>query len=194
MSDMSPIDYSGERYEATVPDTLDLAQRAELAINGIGGTIDPESHHEMFFKVQYACKTPYMEHHAADTTCDPKYSESFPLMRIMCGSEEYAGVEDAQMIEMLSRMDGGLYWNRVDPTRPWRLSYNPAFDGSMQDEDLCNVGGNGRMLRALVTWREVSGDPAWDRPIRDLVNGLTRIAVSREDYRSLFQKRSEKCS
>jgi len=41
-----------------VPDTLDLADRAELAINGIGGTIDPDLHHMMYFSVRYAVRTP----------------------------------------------------------------------------------------------------------------------------------------
>ena len=79
--------YAGHRYEAMVPDTLDLAGRAELAINGIGGTIDTDLDYYMFFLVRYACKTPYMAHHAADSTCDTKYGESFPLMRLMCGTD-----------------------------------------------------------------------------------------------------------
>ena len=33
------LDYSGERYRRDVPDTLDLAERAAMAINGIGGSI-----------------------------------------------------------------------------------------------------------------------------------------------------------
>lgn len=37
---LEPFTYPGQRYEATVPDTLDLVERAELALNGIGGTID----------------------------------------------------------------------------------------------------------------------------------------------------------
>ncbi|MFH1709279.1 MAG: hypothetical protein ABIF71_15360 [Planctomycetota bacterium] len=32
---------SGTRYRARVPDTLDLADHARWAINGLGGNIDP---------------------------------------------------------------------------------------------------------------------------------------------------------
>ena len=32
----------GERYTATVPDTLDLVDRAALEINGLGRAWDPE--------------------------------------------------------------------------------------------------------------------------------------------------------
>jgi len=33
--------YSGGHHQAVVPDTLDLADHAALAINGLGGVIDP---------------------------------------------------------------------------------------------------------------------------------------------------------
>jgi len=181
MSDFD-ITYPGESHEATVPDTLDLADRAELAINGVGGTIDPALHYQMYFRVRYAVKTPFMSHHGADTTCDPKYAESFPMMRLMCGSDRYADLEAGQRSEILSRLQDGLYWNLYDPRRPWCTSYNVAFDGERRNEDLANVAGNGRMLRALVTWRELSGDPAWDKPTRALVEGLARIAIERNGY------------
>jgi len=162
MSDgVKDIKYPGRRYEATVPDTLDLVERAELAINGLGGTIDPDLDYQSYFNISYATRRPVMQHHAADTTCDPKFAESFPMMRIMCGSERYREVEDGQRTALLGRIRDGLYWNLADPRRPWRCSYNPAFDRAQKDEDLANPGGNGRMLRALVTWREVDGDPGW---------------------------------
>ena len=164
------------------PDTLDLAERAELAINGIIDTIDPDLHYMMFFHVYYHYKTPWMRHHCADVTCDPKYAESLPMMRIICGSKRYADIEAGQRTELVSRIRNGLYWNFADPARPWRTSYNPVFDGIPKDEDLANVGANGRMLRTLLTWKEVDGNKSWDKTIRELVRGLARIAVKHEDY------------
>ena len=92
-------------------------------------------------------------------------------MRIMCGSDLYADVEAAHRAELLSRLcpEDGLYYNLARSDRPWSLGYNPAFDGKLRSEDLSNVGGCGRMLRALVTWRELEDDPALDRHIRALV-------------------------
>ena len=177
--------YAGSRYRAVVPDTLDLAKRAELGINGIGGTIDPALRYMMFFLVRYASKTPYMTHHSADPTCDPKFAESFPMLRLMCGSDRYVDVEAGQFAELLSRIDDGLYWNRYDPARPWRLAhYNLNLKASdvPKDEDVSNVVGDGRMLRALVTRRELERDSRWDAPIRQMVQALTRIAVQRGDY------------
>lgn len=172
----------GTRYEATVPDTLDLTERAEVALKGLGGTLDPAVLYQQFFLVRYTCKTPFMRHHAADTTCTPKHAESFPMMRLMCGSDRYADAEASMRTALLAMVEDGLYWNRYDPTRPWGRSYNPAFDGTLQTMDVSNVGGTGRMLRALVTWYELDRQPAWEHSIRDMVRGLDRIAIQRDDY------------
>jgi len=177
--------YEGTRYEAVVPDTLDLADRAALALNGMGGTIDPNVGYSMFFYVHYASRPPVMRHQgSADISCDTKYGESFPLMRLMCGSGLYAEVEAAHRAELLSRLspDDGLYYAMQRPDRPWTLTYNPAFDGAVGGEDLSNLGGCGRMLRALVTWREREGESELDRHIQALVRGLARVAVYQDDY------------
>ena len=41
--------YEGQRYEARVPDTLDLQERAALAIHGLTSTTDPESDYEIYW-------------------------------------------------------------------------------------------------------------------------------------------------
>ena len=174
----------GRRYEAEVPDTLDLADRARLALNGLGGTLDPDCHYTMFFTVHYACRPPYMRHHAADTTCDPKFAESFAMMRVMCGEDTHADLEAAFRRELVSRLDAGdgLYYNIAHADRPWRVVYNPSFHRVATTEDLCNVGACGRMLRTLVTWREWDPEAEVDDLIRALVRGLARIAIYKDDY------------
>lgn len=185
---LSRLEYGGDgkRYKVVAPDTLDLADRARIALNGLGGTIDPDCHHTMFFNIHYCSRPPFMRHQgSADVTCDPKFAESFPMMRLMCGSDLYEDIEAGHRAELLSRLspEDGLYYNIAHPDRPWRGSYNPAFDGGRTDEDLSNVGGCGRMLRAMATWRELIGpDAALDGRIHALVRGLSRIAVCREDY------------
>jgi hypothetical protein len=109
MSDTNRIDYPGQRYKAVVPDTLDLAERATLAINGLGGTSDPAMEGLHYFNQFFACRPPYMTHHGADTTCTPKYMESFPMMRLMCGSDQYAELEVTQRQMPVSQIADGLY-------------------------------------------------------------------------------------
>lgn len=46
---------AGACYQATVPDTLDLAERARIAIHGLAGSLDPEGIHEMYFIMGLGC-------------------------------------------------------------------------------------------------------------------------------------------
>lgn len=171
----------GERYSVTAPDTLDLAERAALALNGLGGNIDPDLM-TMYGLIHFECARPHFSHWAsAETLCDPKFAESFPLMRIMCGSEQYAELEGAFRDTLLSRIDDGLYWDRYTPRRPWRNSYATAFYGTGKDEDFATVPGAGRMLRALLVWQEL-GNEACDPLLRALTGGLRRILVDKDDY------------
>ena len=52
-----------ESYKATVPDTLDLAERAELALRGIAGVVDPNDDYMMWFNIHWGDNPPYMSHH-----------------------------------------------------------------------------------------------------------------------------------
>jgi hypothetical protein len=45
--------YSGERYKDTVPDTLDLAERAKLALRGATSITDPEADYEIYMWVDF---------------------------------------------------------------------------------------------------------------------------------------------
>lgn len=174
---------SGSRYLSIVPDTLDLADRARLAINGIGGSIDRELL-TMYGQIYFQTPTPHQSHWAsAETLCDPKFGESLPLMRLMSGSEQYLELEDLYRQAMCSRIQDGLYWDFYDPRRPWRNSYSEAFYGKGKDEDFATLPGAGRMLRALLVWRELGDDrPETEKAIRELTAGLLRIAVKKDDY------------
>ena len=131
------LDNAGERYQATVPDTLDLAERAAVALNGLGGMIDPSLGHHMFFAVKYCSNPPYMSHFASsDYVCDPKFAQSLPMMRLMSGSRQHREIEAGHRAALLSRVEDGLYWDRCDPTRPWRSpEYGERFYGKDKDEE-----------------------------------------------------------
>jgi len=97
---------AGERYSDTVPDTLELAGRGALAITGIGGQIDSLLL-SMCLYGHYCAPTPHFVHHH-DHACDPKALESLHMMRMMCGSNQYADPEAEFRVEFLSRVDDGL--------------------------------------------------------------------------------------
>ncbi|MDO8685369.1 MAG: hypothetical protein Q7J78_01715, partial [Clostridiales bacterium] len=111
---------SGNEYDSVIPDTLDLTEQAELSIRGLANSIDPVLN-STYFGSHICCREPHMFHNAsADTTADPKFAESFPLMRIISGSTFETEKEHSFDRELLSRIDSGLYWDRCSPDRPWR--------------------------------------------------------------------------
>ena len=77
--------YPGERYLATVPDTLDLQERAQLAVNGLTGPTDPDKDHLLYFNASFRTNPPQMWHRGSDI-CQTKFEESLPLMRLASGS------------------------------------------------------------------------------------------------------------
>ena len=48
--------YKGQRYEAFVPDTLDIQERAALAVNGLTGPTDPEKDFMLYFITWFRCQ------------------------------------------------------------------------------------------------------------------------------------------
>jgi hypothetical protein len=161
------------RYRATVPDTLDLTARAELAINGLAGTLDWEHVPEFYFRVTLA--PPTMVHDALSfCACGPKYFESFPMMRAMTGSDLYADIERRYRDYMLGSIeDDGLFYAKIGPERPWDKT---------SPEDYANIYGQGRMIRAMLANYYYDHDPEWMKRLAEMVNKLREIAVYKDDY------------
>ncbi len=182
MSDNKEFDYSGESYEAQVPDTLDLAHRAELAMHGIAGAVDPDDDYLMWFRIHWNTSPPYMEHAgAADMECTPKVYDAMTLLRQICGSREYLDTEHGMETALLSWLnkDDGLYDLAYSPKRPWHMEYYPGAQTKKEDY-ACPVS-SGIMLTALVLRNELGLTPCEDQ-IRALVRGLDKAAIKKDDY------------
>ena len=175
--------HAGQSVSATVPDTLDLADRAALALNGITGTIDPDLL-TTWGLIHYNAPRPHLSHWAsAETLVDPKLAESITLMRIMSGSTQGLELEQRYRGAILDRLQDGLYWDLVTPRRPWRNSYSEGFYGKGSNEDFATLPGAGRMLRTMLIWRELAVQPErMEAELRSLTGGLLRIAVRKGDY------------
>ena len=173
----------GERYQAVVPDTLDLAERAALAINGIAGAIDPDLDHQMWFLIHYARNPATMQHHAADATCDALLAPTLPLLRTMSGSTAHIDTEVGLMEHVLrdTSPEDGLYYNVYHPDKPWHSEYGHSHRGIIP-EDFAVTVAQAHLLEAMIFWRELTGDPAWEARARKMVDGLIQIAVYKDDY------------
>ncbi|MBZ5565269.1 MAG: hypothetical protein LAP13_22970 [Acidobacteriia bacterium] len=168
-----PIPSRNASYKATVPDTLDLTERARLGLNGLTGTLDWGEIPEFYFRVTLA--PPQMGHDSlSHCACGPKYFEAFPMLRAMTGSDLNADVEARYNQYMLSSLgEDGLFYTRITAKRPWDRT---------SPEDYANIYGQGRMIRAMLAHYFVDRNPEWMRRLEKLVNKLREIAVYKDDY------------
>ena len=110
--------YEGERYEVHVPDTLDLQERAALAVNVLTEATDPEADYEMYW-ITHLDKNPVVMQHDFSDHCQCKFIEALPLVRIVSGATQNEHVERKWMEVLLKQQgDDGLLYTPVKG-RPW---------------------------------------------------------------------------
>ena len=170
-----------KRYEVTVPDTLDLAERAALAINGLCGTVDPDDDYMQYFHVYLNARQPYLQHSGCDVQCTPKFADALPRLRAMSGSDRFTDIECGMREALLSYLaaDDGLYYALYTPKRPW---HGHVYGRESTTEDLAQVVASGIMMSVLMMLRELSNKAEWDERIEKLAWGQERIAVCKNDY------------
>ena len=169
---------AGERYQAVVPDTLDLAERASIAINALAGRFSPDFDYENYeISVIYA-RPPFMQFRHGAFFLNAKLAESFPMMRVMSGSAQDLDVEQRFMERMVSLIgDDGLFY--CPNTTPWRRA-GRGYEGI--EEDYSNVMMDGRMMLSMMAWYQRDRDPVWLDRIKKMADGLARVAVYKDDY------------
>ena len=64
--DFTLPEYKGKSYEAMVPDTLDIQERALLGINGTTSPTDPDRDYEIYWLVSFYRNPPKMYHQIHD--------------------------------------------------------------------------------------------------------------------------------
>ena len=112
--------YIGDRYEELVPATLDLSERAHLAINGLVGPTNPKMDYELYWRVEFFRNPPVMYHDFKDW-CQLKFMEALPLMRIITGSDDRSPVDRVWTdVTLKSIGPDGLYYIPMKG-RPWVL-------------------------------------------------------------------------
>jgi hypothetical protein len=125
----------GQYYEATVPDTLDLAERARLSVHGLTSFLNEKKHYEPYGHGLFNTDPPFLTTRFApgDGGGAPnwgKISDAIILTRSMCGSRENLDIEAQTLAGMIHYIRGGntvptarvmmslmsLYQQRPDPT------------------------------------------------------------------------------
>lgn len=182
-------EYPGTYYEAVVPATLDIAERASLAVNGLTETLDPEYDYELYWIIDLVAKKPAM-YHTIDDHVQAKFFQALPLVRTASGSKQNMDIERSQM-QMYLNMQGedGLIYIPLKG-RPWGLPAGPnpwaGLDFMPQGDHWCSLVTNGRVLGAFCIYALKDPDGPWKEAANRLVEGIKKVTIVEGDIAYLF--------
>lgn len=168
------------RYEAEVPDTLDLAERARSGVHALLGVIDPSRGFQPHQCMRHYRNPPVLSPEpggyifAGGNEMWGKHAEALAEMRLMSGSDEEPGLDRASLAGMVACIeDDGLIWSYVK-----KVDANRLVDG----EDFADLVSGARAILALLARHQIDGDREWLRHAGRLADGYSRAAVRRDGY------------
>ena len=159
---LSPL---GQFVEVTVPDTLDLAARAELSLNALTRNSNSEDHHTVYETFSFGQNPPVMT--KPGWFINPANLYALPYLRTMCGSRAGLDAEYQMMKVMLGRI------------QPDGLMTFPNNAGWPAGTSVPNV--NGQLAMALINWYLRDKNPGWLDYVGLLCKGLDRTAIRVQD-------------
>lgn len=192
--DFTLPNYSGKSYEALVPNTLDLAERARLAINGLTQMLNPNIDYQLYFSVHAMADPPTMIHTgASDLNTVGKFQEVLPLMRTMCGSTQGLDAERGLLSNTLRDLgpDGMLYLPVGG--RPYVLpqGFDPNGGWPGKETGITQVGHLGygmcRSLGALMLYADLQPDGPWKNAAHRLNEAVKATIIVDGDYAYNFK-------
>ena len=171
----------GQRYEALVPATFDVQERAALAVRGLTGITDPEKDYEVYWWVTMGSNPPYMTHRPNDLHNQVAFHSALPLVRLMSGSDHSQHIEE-HWAKVLLHMRGpeGLLWTGTED-RPWLLFQGGATHGEAT-QDYADVILNGWALAVMALYHRLTGDRLWRDVGQQIVSGLAANVVDKGSY------------
>jgi len=172
-------DYKGVRYNAKVPDTLDLAERATLAINGLTGPVDPTVDYEIYWAAAMHGNKPIMSrdlNHQVQLIMQ----RSVPLNRLMSGSSQSMDVEK-RWLEVLFQMQApnGMLYYPLKGREKW-IQYTKDAMGqydAFKGEHYTGPLNNGWSAELFGLYYELTGNPKYKIAGQKLVDGLAKLAI-----------------
>lgn len=108
---------AGTRYEAIVPDTLDLAERARLSVHGLTSFLNAQALYAPYGHTYLNANPPYMSDMPGGPPNWGKIAESLLMARVMSGSEENLDVDAKMLAGMLASP-----WMTLNPVAPTPVS------------------------------------------------------------------------
>ena len=170
-----------------LPDTLNLAKRAALAVHALTSLRDESLNRLIFFSARYDWDPPMANHDPWDYgDATGRHTDALTLAYIMTGSPE-ALTAACEMAEMLIGWQGekGLSWW---PEAPWTL---PGVTNDMKrlrdwrpEEQVAEVAWSQRgSLMGLTSLYLFTGEDRYRQQAQAIVDGLDQIALRVGDCR-----------
>jgi hypothetical protein len=189
--------YRGERYEDTVPDTLDIAERAKLGVHLLTAIADPRAGYEIFWSANFLRNPPIVSHDFNDWVQNVAgMMEALPLLRLATGSSLNDEVDPVWMSGILRSIgpDGLVYQPMRDC--PWARMYvvlplvNPVWSPSGQKLTIADASigqiANSQTCQRIISTMTVyylrDGNPIWKDAIEKMIQRLAAMAVVQDDY------------
>jgi len=183
----------GESYDDLIPDTLDIAERAHLAVNGLTGPLDPSVDYELYWVTKLIHNPPVMYHDWNDW-CQYKFWESLPLMRMITGSKLNDQVDRVWLRVLLKSIgpDGLFYipmegrpWAKINsawgPT-VWRADGTTTVIDDPSVKQISNPFPTGRVLAQVIIYWQLSGDSMWKNLAQGMIDRSLELLVDKGDY------------
>jgi hypothetical protein len=172
--------FAGERYQAEVPDTLDLAHHADEALNCLTRMISPAETDYCIYHLAWGQFNPTIFEigHGSNQNQNAKWAESVVLMRAMTGSQ-WNTEGDQKLMGSLVRYTGkdGLFYVPVK-NRPWAY-IDPVMQKAGKPH--ADTFAEGRQLRTFATWYQHDHNPLWKQIADRKVRRLRELAVKKDD-------------
>jgi hypothetical protein len=185
--------YPGEYNDALVPATLDLAERARLAIHALTSMTNPNLDYETYHLVGLMSRPPCTEIQPFDLTLWGKWVEAAALLRVISGSRENLHV-DRRWMEVFLKMQGpdGLLYTPMTG-RDWVLY--PGFDSGSGSpgtagypaNQFCLLSlGTARVLSAMCLFAQMDPNGPWNDAARRLAHAYDRLVINKDNDKSYF--------
>jgi hypothetical protein len=176
------LPYKGTRYEATVPDTLDIGERARLAVNVLTEATDPLADYEAYDLFYPLTNPPSMIINQWFFPYEEGHVEALTRNRLISGSDQNLNVEHRWMeVTLKLQAPDGLLYVPVKG-RPWALDGFQIGDIPAPKEDqILEPYVCGSMLRSISVYAKRDPNGPWREVLRRLVDGMVKLAVVEGD-------------
>jgi len=172
----------GGRYEADVPDTLNLAYRMGLAVNALTNVWYPEEKWALGFVVDFSrCRGVLFPSHITDAYLNipPKFLEALVVCRLASGNEDNLDVDlEVLRVQLNLLGDDGLTYCPTD-----------TLEQFTEARPFSEVWGEGRMLLALSMLAQIDDNPKWLEIGKRKVDRLLTLSREKEGFRFLWKGR-----